>query len=105
MPERSFVDGSTAASEAATYLASGRPFHAHEVYEQRWRCAPPLERPAWQALAQYAAALTQEARGKSRGAHLLAARALSLWNSYDGPTLPGVDEAAVVAELHRLAAV
>jgi len=49
------------------YLAQDLPFHAHEVFEQRWRCCPENERLAWQAIAQWAAALTHQARGNKQG--------------------------------------
>ena len=51
------------------------PFHAHEVFEARWRVAPAAERAAWRALAQWGAALTHAARGNPVGARRLAERA------------------------------
>jgi hypothetical protein len=61
---------------AMAYLAANRPFHAHEVFEMRWRQAPAAERAAWRALAQWGAALTHAARGNAVGARRLAERAL-----------------------------
>ena len=63
---------------AMDYLEHGMPFHAHEVFEARWRTAPPDERAAWQALAQWTAAETHLARGNHEGARRLAHRATEL---------------------------
>ncbi len=63
-------------SIATDYLDDGLPFHAHEVFEQRWREAPAESREAWRALAQWGAALTHAARGNSTGAREVARRAL-----------------------------
>ena len=75
VPERSEIGGTTAWNEAIDYLDRDLPFHAHEVFEQRWRCAPPGERELWQALAQWAAAITQRGRGNTVGQRRLAERA------------------------------
>ena len=75
VPERADVDGGTAWREALAYVDEGLPFHAHEVFEQRWRCCPEAERLAWQALAQWGAALTHRARGNDTGMRRLAERA------------------------------
>lgn len=58
------------------YLERGLPFHAHEVFEMRWRAAPPNDREAWRALAQWGAALTHRARGNAIGASALARRTI-----------------------------
>ena len=68
------TDG-TAWSLAMGYLDDGRPFHAHEVFEARWRTCPAADRPAWRSLAQWGAALTHAARGNDVGARRLADRA------------------------------
>lgn len=75
VPEVSEVTPGQAWSQALAYLAEGLPFHAHEVLEQRWRCCPADERAVWQALAQWAAALTHQARGNQVGAERVARRA------------------------------
>ena len=77
VPERTQISGIQAWSEALEYLARDLPFHAHEVFEQRWRCCPENQRKAWQALAQWAAALTHTARGNTQGSTALAQRALA----------------------------
>lgn len=97
VPERDVIDGVTAWNEAIAYLNDGLVFHAHEVFEQRWRCAPSDERLAWQALAQWAAALTHEARGNAKGARAVAERALA---NLDGALIPDeVDVPLVRASL------
>ena len=53
VPERDFVSSEDAWSEGMEYLGRDLPFHVHEVFEQRWRCAPESERSTWQALAQW----------------------------------------------------
>ena len=63
---------------AMGYLDEGLPFHAHEVFEARWRTAPQDDRDAWQAHAQWAAALTHAARGNDVGAQRLTQRARDL---------------------------
>lgn len=61
---------------AVSYLDAGLPFHAHEVFEARWRTCPAPDRDAWRALAQWGAALTHAARGNTVGTARLAARTL-----------------------------
>jgi uncharacterized protein len=75
VPEREFISSADAINESVDYLQRGLPFHAHEVLEQRWRCAPEPERDFWRALAQAAAAVTQAARGNEVGAQRLRERA------------------------------
>ncbi|MFA7324806.1 MAG: DUF309 domain-containing protein [Candidatus Nanopelagicales bacterium] len=77
VPERTEITSELAWSEALEYLAADRPFHAHEVFEQRWRCCPDEERAVWQTLAQWAAALTHLARGNRTGAVSIAQSALA----------------------------
>lgn len=85
VPPRESITADEAVTEADRYLASGLPFHAHEVLEIRWRCCPTAERGLWQALAQAAAAATHEARGNEVGASRLRERARLLLDSYDAP--------------------
>ncbi len=75
VPDRTYIDGDEAWCEALSFLNEGLPFHAHEVFEQRWKCAPDNERDSWQALAQWGAALTHQARGNSVGSARIAERA------------------------------
>lgn len=85
------------------YLDDGLPFHAHELFELRWRSADEQDRDAWRALAQWGAALTHEARGNGEGARRLAERTLAtLTGSARVPD--GVDPEHVRASCGRLLA-
>jgi hypothetical protein len=75
VPDRDSMSSAEAWSLGNDYLEQDLPFHAHEIFEQRWRCCPENERAAWQALAQWAAALTHLARGNKQGLEALAQRA------------------------------
>jgi hypothetical protein len=54
-------------TEAQALLDSGRPFHAHEVFEDAWKSGPNDERGLWRGLAQLAVGLTHAARGNTTG--------------------------------------
>ena len=87
---------------AVDYLDNGMPFHAHEVFEQRWRLCPPEARPAWRAAAQWGAARTHDARGNSVGAVRLASRALQTMGS--AASIPaGFDATRLTRECEELA--
>ena len=105
VPERSEIDGVTAWNEANEYFQRDLPFHAHEVFEQRWKCAPDGEREVWQALAQWGAALTQRARGNEVGQRRLAARARAkLEEAMIRDDVPMyIDAPGVIASLSQLA--
>lgn len=100
VPARDCIDADTAWHEALGYLDAGRPFHAHEVFEQRWRCCPAEERPLWRGLAQWGAALTHRARGNAVGAASVAARART--TLADAQPATPVDLAFVRASLDEL---
>lgn len=104
VPERSTIEGPLAWREAMDYLDRGLPFHAHEVFEQRWKCCPAEERNCWQALAQWGAALTQHARGNDIGRQRLAERANErLQRAVRESGVPGyVDVSSVLASLAEL---
>lgn len=105
VPERDVVSSLDAWNEAQLYLEQGLPFHAHEVFEQRWKSCPPDERDAWQALAQWGAALTQQARGNEVGQRRIASRALDRLTRAQAqnsvPSVIAVDE--VLQSLTQLA--
>jgi len=85
-----------------SYLDQGLPFHAHEVFEMRWRSAPGPSRQAWRAMAQWGAALTHAARGNVVGAQRVAARAaFTLGHAPSVP--PCIDAAAVMRSCSDLA--
>lgn len=70
-----YAPGPEEALEAAAgYLGDGRPFHAHEVLEARWKTGPADERDLWQGLAQICVGLTHLQRGNARGAAALLKR-------------------------------
>ncbi|MFM9371187.1 DUF309 domain-containing protein [Streptomyces sp. Da 82-17] len=54
-------------AEAQALLDRGRPFHAHEVFEDAWKSGPERERALWRGLAQLAVGLTHAARGNATG--------------------------------------
>ncbi|WP_190015425.1 DUF309 domain-containing protein [Streptomyces lucensis] len=82
-------------AEAQALLAAGKPFHAHEVFEDAWKSGPPEERPLWRGLAQLAVGLTHAARGNAvGGARLLrrGAGAVEEWAALRGEDRPyGMD--------------
>lgn len=82
---RAEMSAAEAITEARDYLERGLPFHAHEVFEMRWRCCPESERPLWRGLAQVAAAATHAARGNQVGAERLLMRGRESIETYVGP--------------------
>lgn len=96
VPVRDSIGAAQAWEQGTAFLAADLPFHAHEVFELRWRCCPDDERPAWRLCAQWAAALTHRARGNARGAHALAERTRSALG--DHPTLPEPIDRAVITQ-------
>ncbi|GAA5217248.1 DUF309 domain-containing protein [Streptomyces thinghirensis] len=69
-------------AEAQRLLDAGRPFHAHEVFEDAWKSGPKEERELWRGMAQLAVGLTHAARGNvTGGARLLrrGAGAVTAW--------------------------
>ncbi len=77
VPARNDLTDDEAWRSALAYLDGGLPFQAHEVFEMRWRMADDDDRLAWQALAQWGAALTHSARGNQVGARRIAERCLA----------------------------
>ncbi|MFG5721336.1 DUF309 domain-containing protein [Streptomyces murinus] len=94
-------------TEAQALLDAGRPFHAHEVFEDAWKSGPEDERALWRGLAQLAVGLTHAARGNTvGGARLLrrGADAIEEWGRGRGEDWPyGVDLAGVVRWARELA--
>ncbi|MER7571245.1 DUF309 domain-containing protein [Streptomyces sp. NPDC126514] len=95
-------------AEAQELLDAGRPFHAHEVFEDAWKAGPDRERGLWRGLAQLAVGLTHSARGNvTGGARLLrrGAGAVDEWAADTGLPRPyGMDLAGVTAWARELAA-
>ncbi|WP_030924197.1 DUF309 domain-containing protein, partial [Streptosporangium amethystogenes] len=71
--------------EARRLLGEGRPFHAHEVLEGRWKNSPAQERELWQGLAQICVGLTHLQRGNRGGAATLFARGADRISRYGTP--------------------
>lgn len=62
--------------EAQRLLDLGRPFHAHEVFEDAWKAARnEADSGLWKALAQLAVGYTHRLRGNATGAERLLQRA------------------------------
>ncbi|MGP4048951.1 DUF309 domain-containing protein [Streptomyces sp. 2A115] len=77
--------------EAQALLEAGKPFHAHEVFEDAWKSGPTEERALWRGLAQLAVGLTHAARGNlTGGARLLrrGAGAVEEWGAASGRSRP-----------------
>ncbi|UIX29465.1 DUF309 domain-containing protein [Streptomyces sp. GQFP] len=95
-------------AEAQALLDAGKPFHAHEVFEDAWKSGPDQDRALWRGLAQLAVGLTHTARGNvTGGARLLrrGAGAVEEWAAGDARQQPyGMDLAGVVAWARELAA-
>ncbi|MEV0177489.1 DUF309 domain-containing protein [Streptomyces sp. NPDC050803] len=94
-------------TEAQELLDSGKPFHAHEVFEDAWKSGPEEERALWRGLAQLAVGLTHAARGNTTGGARLLRRgagALEEWTSLSARRQPyGMDLAGVTAWARELA--
>ncbi|WP_282701782.1 DUF309 domain-containing protein [Streptomyces sp. CC219B] len=94
-------------AEAQALLDAGRPFHAHEVFEDAWKSGAEEERTLWRGLAQLAVGLTHAARGNTTGGARLLRRgagALDEWASAAARHQPyGMDLASVTAWARELA--
>ncbi|MEU6406745.1 DUF309 domain-containing protein [Streptomyces sp. NPDC046985] len=94
-------------AQAQALLDAGRPFHAHEVFEDAWKSGPAEERELWRGLAQMAVGLTHAARGNGTGgARLLrrGAQAVREWSADTGARRPhGLDTGGLLAWACRLA--
>ncbi|MDQ0994220.1 DUF309 domain-containing protein [Streptomyces sp. V3I7] len=92
---------------AQALLDEGKPFHAHEVFEDAWKSGPEGERTLWRGLAQLAVGLTHAARGNTGGgARLLrrGAEAVQEWAVESDDERPyGIDLPGLVAWAGELA--
>jgi predicted metal-dependent hydrolase len=95
-------------AEAQALLDAGKPFHAHEVFEDAWKSGPAGERTLWRGLAQLAVGLTHAARGNlTGGARLLrrGAGAAEEWAAGAGEDRPyGLDVTGLARWARELAA-
>jgi hypothetical protein len=93
--------------EAQALLDEGKPFHAHEVFEDAWKSGPDEENGLWRGLAQLAVGLTHAARGNvTGGARLLrrGAGGVEEWAARSGRERPyGMDLAGVAVWARGLA--
>ncbi|MGW1026738.1 DUF309 domain-containing protein [Streptomyces sp. NPDC002577] len=90
-PEGVQRDPGETVAEAQSLLDAGKPFHAHEVFEDAWKSGPAEERALWRGLAQLAVGLTHAARGNATGgARLLrrGAAGIEEWRSASGQDRP-----------------
>ncbi|MGW3497458.1 DUF309 domain-containing protein [Streptomyces sp. NPDC001020] len=96
-------------AEAQALLDAGKPFHAHEVFEDAWKSGPDEERALWRGLAQLAVGLTHAARGNvTGGARLLrrGAGAVEGWAAETGRRRPyGLEVSGIAVWARELAAV
>ncbi|MGW0880333.1 DUF309 domain-containing protein [Streptomyces sp. NPDC002671] len=94
-------------AEAQALLDAGKPFHAHEVFEDAWKSGPEAERTLWRGLAQLAVGLTHAARGNvTGGARLLrrGAGAVEAWAADSGEGRPyGMDLGGIAGWARELA--
>ncbi|WP_221349835.1 DUF309 domain-containing protein [Streptomyces beigongshangae] len=94
-------------TEAQALLEAGKPFHAHEVFEDAWKAGPDEERALWRGLAQLAVGLTHAARGNvTGGARLLrrGAGAVEEWGADRGTPRPhGLDLSELASWARELA--
>jgi uncharacterized protein len=103
VPEDVVLDSGATLAEAQRLIDAGRPFHAHEVLEARWKATSGPERDLWRGLAQLAVGLTHAQRGNERGAVSLLRRGADRIRPY-GTSVPyGVNAAAAVNGMEDLA--
>jgi uncharacterized protein len=104
------IPGGTAATPAEAagiggrLLLDGRPFQAHEVFEDAWKAAPVSDRALWRGLAQIAVGLTHARRGNPRGAVTLLRRGAGNLREYSAEPAPyGIDVALVAVRADEVA--
>lgn len=102
-PEGVVRTADEALAEAQRLLDAGRPFHAHEVLEDRWKSCPEPERGLWRGLAQLAVGLTHAARGNRTGASTLLERGADSIAAYAADPPYGIDVAALASWARALA--
>ena len=93
-----------AAGIGGRLLLDGRPFQAHEVFEDAWKAAPASDRALWRGLAQIAVGLTHARRGNPRGAVALLRRGAGNLRGYSAEPAPyGIDVALVAVRADEVA--
>lgn len=89
--------------EAQQLLDDGKPFHAHEVFEDAWKSGPESERSLWRGMAQLAVGLTHAARGNTKGARSLLLRGSEAIQPFADDKPHGLDITALRRWAERLA--
>ncbi|WP_425838263.1 DUF309 domain-containing protein [Streptomyces fractus] len=102
-PEGVVRTAAQSVAEAQALLNAGRPFHAHEVFEDAWKSGPDSERGLWRALAQTAVGLTHAARGNATGGARLLRRGAEGIAAWQGVAPAGLDTAGLVRWAQGLA--
>ncbi|MFI6349196.1 DUF309 domain-containing protein [Streptomyces sp. NPDC050560] len=102
-PEGVVREPAETVAEAQRLLDAGRPFHAHEVFEDAWKSGPEAERTLWKGLAQLAVGLTHAARGNARGGARLLGRGAGAVEEWSGQRPYGIDVAGLVGWARELA--
>ena len=83
-------------AEARALLEAGRPFHAHEVFEDAWKATDDEdERRLWHGMAQLAVGLTHVARGNAHGSVTLLRRGAGTLEALGGTRPHGIPVDAV----------
>ncbi|KAA9162306.1 DUF309 domain-containing protein [Amycolatopsis acidicola] len=82
--------------EAQRLLDEGKPFHAHEVFEDAWKSSDGPERGLWKGLAQLAVGMTHAARGNEKGAVSLLTRGADAIEPYAAEAPHGIDVEGLV---------
>ncbi|KMS85052.1 hypothetical protein ACZ91_44395 [Streptomyces regensis] len=83
--------------EAQQLLDEGKPFHAHEVFEDAWKSGPASEEGLWRGLAQVAVGVTHAARGNLTGAASLLTRGADNIEPFAADAPYGLDVAGLCA--------
>ena len=78
-------------SEGQQLLDDGKPFHAHEVFEDAWKTGPDDEQDLWKGLAQLAVGLTHMARENPTGAITLLHRGADNIKAYSESPPHGIN--------------
>ena len=90
-------------ADAQRLLDEGKPFHAHEVFEDAWKSMDGPDRELWRGLAQLAVGLTHAARGNSVGAASLLERGAANIEPFRAEPPHGIDVAGLQAWARGLA--
>jgi uncharacterized protein len=78
-------------TEAQRLLDEGKPFHAHEVFEDAWKATDQPEGLLWKGMAQLAVGLTHAARGNAVGAVSLLQRGAATITPFQDEPPHGID--------------